>query len=68
MIGLIIKIVVIAVIALVVLNFINPDMASEVTEVISEKTGVDQSTINEKLDSATEYAVEKTKETIEDNK
>ncbi|MCK5293538.1 MAG: hypothetical protein KAJ49_02720 [Arcobacteraceae bacterium] len=57
------------------LNIFMPEKANDLTEIISDKTGIEKSTIEKKLDSATDIVIENSqkavdlaKEKIEENK
>ena len=58
MIGTLIKLVFLAVIIFVGLNIFMPEKAEELTEILSEKTGIEKSSIEDKLDSATNLVID----------
>jgi hypothetical protein len=75
MIGTLVKLAFLAILIFVGLNIFMPQKAEQLTAIISDKTGIDKSTIENKLDSATDMviknsqkAVDLAKEKIEENR
>lgn len=62
---MLIKMAIVGAIFLIAVNLMNPDKADEFTSNISETTGIDKSSIDKKLNSATEFVKESSEAVVD---
>ena len=65
MIGLIVKLAIVAVVILVALNIFAPNQADKILSTVSDKTGMDKGSLSDKLNNATEFTKDTVKEASE---